>query len=87
MNLRNNNICILILQSMELIKLQMVNKMFVDSSFQMKDKFKLTAGLFSVEADEVDFMTNTEACTDMINTWVEEKTNPIMKEAIPHGKL
>nr|ATU82442.1 venom serpin 3 [Lethocerus distinctifemur] len=66
--------------------LKLVNKIFADSSLQLKEEFqKQATEYFLSAAQNVDFLHNAEVARQTINTWVEDNTNNKIKDLLAPG--
>ncbi|XP_076260489.1 serine protease inhibitor 3/4-like isoform X16 [Rhynchophorus ferrugineus] len=69
------------------ISLSAANKMYLGKGIVIKKAFEtLAVSSFQAAAENLDFAKSTEA-TNIINHWVEEKTNEKIKDLIPLGAL
>nr|QIR83414.1 serpin 7 [Locusta migratoria] len=67
--------------------LEVANKVYAQMSFPIKEEFRASAAKFLAEAEEVDFIKETETSRAKINEWVESKTNKKIKDLLPAGTL
>ncbi|XP_046991294.1 serpin B6-like [Schistocerca americana] len=75
------------LQGSDDIVLEVANKVYAQASFPIKEEFRASAAKFFAEAEEVDFINETEKSRVKINEWVENKTNKKITELFPGGSL
>ncbi|XP_067006406.2 leukocyte elastase inhibitor [Anabrus simplex] len=76
------------LQASENVTLEMANKIYVQEGFKIKDEFRQSAeNNFQSSVELVDFSNKTEAVRNIINQWVEQKTNQKIQELIVEGNL
>ncbi|XP_049951528.1 serpin B6-like [Schistocerca serialis cubense] len=75
------------LQGSDDIVLEVANKVYAQASFPIKEEFRASAAKFFAEAEEVDFINETEKSRIKINEWVENKTNKKITELFPGGSL
>ncbi|XP_047105981.1 serpin-like protein HMSD [Schistocerca piceifrons] len=71
------------LQGSDDIVLEVANKVYAQASFPIKEEFRASAAKFFAEAEEVDFINETEKSRIKINEWVENKTNKKITELFP----
>ncbi|XP_049854616.1 serpin B8-like isoform X5 [Schistocerca gregaria] len=67
--------------------LEAANKVYAQVSFPIKEEFRASAAKFLAEAEEVDFIKETEKSRAIINEWVENKTHKKITNLMPEGTL
>lgn len=73
-------------QSTENVTLELANKVFSQSGYDILPDYKTVAEKsFLAGAEELDF-ADGEGSRKVINSWVETKTNNKIKDMIPPGK-
>lgn len=69
------------------IEMKMANKLFVQSGFRLKQKFvNKIENILHSEVQSINFKENINA-SEIINGWVESKTNNRIKNLANPGKL
>jgi hypothetical protein len=82
----NNGTASLNPQSTENMTLEIANKIFSQSGYEILSEFKAVAeNSFLSGAEELDF-ADGEGSRNIINSWVEKKTRNRIKDLIPSGK-
>jgi serpin B len=73
-------------QSTENLTLEIANKIYSQSGFEMLSEFKAVAkNSFLSGAEELNF-ADAEGSRNIINSWVEKETRNKIKDLIPSGK-
>jgi serpin B len=73
-------------QSTESLTLEIANKIFSQSGFEILSEFKTVAkNSFLSGAEELNFV-DSEGSRNIINSWVEKETRNKIKDLIPSGK-
>jgi len=66
--------------------LEIANKVFCQRGYGILPEYKTVAEKsFLSEPEELNF-ADSEVCKNIINSWVETKTNKKIRELIPTGK-
>lgn len=73
------------LQNADGITLKVANKMFVSAQAPIKDKFKQSTDKLLFETELLDFSKNSETNREIVNQWVETKTDGKIKNFLPPG--
>jgi serpin B len=69
-------------------KIQIANAMWGQASHPFKkDYVSLVQSQYRAEARSMDFATKAEACRQIINKWVEDQTNDLIKNLLPDGSV
>ncbi|XP_034477581.1 antichymotrypsin-2-like isoform X2 [Drosophila innubila] len=67
--------------------LRIANKIYVMKGYELRDEFSsLLTKQFLSAAEHVDFAKNVEAAR-LINSWVEQRTNNLVKDLVPASAL
>ncbi len=70
------------------MKLTIANRLFGDKSYTFEKPFlDATAKHFDAALEPVDFRSNAEPARAHINSWIESKTNQLIKELLPPGAV
>jgi serpin B len=69
-------------------ELRVVNRLFADQSFLMKDAFQAVArDQYGAPVESLDFFGNAEGARTRINEWVESQTNNKIRDLLPSGSV
>lgn len=67
--------------------LRIANKIYIMKGYELRDEFSsLLTKQFLSAAEHVDFAKNVEAA-GLINSWVEQRTNNLIKDLVPASAL
>jgi serpin B len=69
-------------------QLSIANRLWAQQGYKFLDEFlTVTREQFGAELAQLDFVRQTEAARQTINTWVEKQTNDKIKDLIPAGAV
>lgn len=70
------------------IEIRVANRLWSQTGYEFLPAYlQVTKQQYGAELGQVDFVQQTEAARQAINTWVEEQTNDKIKDLIPSGVL
>jgi len=70
------------------IEIKVANRLWGQTGYEFLPAYiQVTKQQYRAELGQVDFVQQTEAARQAINTWVEEQTNDKIKDLIPSGVL